>query len=124
MRSLADCIKNKSEKILGEAFSDNERNFWPDEVENCLKRIAIEKIWQKVSRDSAFQLAMGTTNPEIAEQVVRLKLKDALTKRNNIIHRGRLYYTPSESEVRECVEFFRALIMTFAEVMEKSLASL
>ncbi len=124
VRSLADCIKNRSDKMLGEAFSDSERNFWPDEVEKCLQRVGIEKIWQKASRDSSFQMAIGTTNPEIAEQVGRLKLTDALTKRNNIIHRGRLYYAPSDSEVRECVEYFRILVVTLAEVMEKSLVAL
>lgn len=124
VRSLADCSKNKSGKILGEAFSYSERNFWPDEVENCLRRIAIEKIWQKASRDSSFQLAMGTTNPEKAEQVGRLKLTDALSKRNHIIHRGRMYYTPSDSEVRDCVGFMRILILTLAGVMERSLAAL
>src|SRR6266852_1986891 len=104
--------------MLGEAFSDNERNFWPYEIESDFKRIGIEKIWQKLSRESNMQDAFGTSKEIATEQHAKSKLDELLQRRNDIIHRGKTYYTPSESEVRDCATFFKLLITNLAEVME------
>lgn len=125
VRSLADSSKNLSGTLVGEAFSDNERNFWPEDIDVFFQdRLGINKIWQKLSRNTSFQASIGTTIPATAEQVARMKLRDLLSKRNNIIHRGRSYYNPSESEIRECVEFYRALISSLAEIMENTIVAL
>ena len=125
VRSLADTSKNRSHGLVCEAFSEHERNFGPDEVDKCFhKRLGIRKVWQKLARDAPFQSAIGTTVSERAEQIARMKLEDLLTKRNNVIHRGRTYYSPSESEVRESVEFLKALIGSTGEIMEACLTAL
>jgi hypothetical protein len=127
MHSISSCInpsKSKGYSILGEAFSDNERNFWPSEIESYFKRIGIEKIWQKLSRESNIQDALGTRNDMATEQRAKSKLNELLQRRNDIIHRGKTYYTPSESEVRDCATFFKILIINLAEVMESQIAAI
>jgi pyrroloquinoline quinone (PQQ) biosynthesis protein C len=118
-------VKNRSSTLLGEAFSDNERNFWPDDIENCFKeRLGIEKIWKKLSRESQLQSALGTSNESMAEQLARKRLNELLERRNDIIHRGRSYYTASQSEVRQYVTFAKNLVEVLAEVMEKQLTAI
>lgn len=127
VNSLASCIKPSKKTgyiIIGEAFSDNERNFWPSEVEGFFKRIGIEKIWQKLSHEPSLQSALGTINDMGTEQRSRLKLEEILQRRNDIIHRGKTYYTPSETEARECAVFFKYLITNIAEVMEKQIVAM
>jgi len=66
LNSIASCVKPSAKKgysLLGEAFSDNTRNFWPNEIDDFFsKRLGIKKIWQKISRESQFQKKMGVSN--------------------------------------------------------------
>jgi hypothetical protein len=111
--------------LIGDAFSDNSVNFWPETIDEMFRtRIGIEKIWQKLSRENGLQTALGTTVPATAEQVARRKLSALLHRRNDIIHRGKTYYAPSETEVRECALFFKALVANLSEIMEKHCAAL
>jgi RiboL-PSP-HEPN len=116
--------KSGGYNLVGEAFSDNENNFWPREIETCFERIGIEKIWQKLSREVDFQSVLGARDAEGTEQRARRKLEDLLRRRNHMVHRGKSYYTPSESEVRDCIIFLKSLIRNLAEVMEKQISAI
>jgi len=123
--SLASTTKRKKYSLIGDAFSDNSVNIWPETIDEMFRtRIGIEKIWQKLSRENGLQTALGTTVPATAEQVARRKLSALLHRRNDIIHRGKTYYAPSETEVRECALFFKALVANLSEIMEKHCAAL
>jgi hypothetical protein len=49
INSIASCVRPSQKKgynLLGEAFSDNTRNFWPNEIDEFFsKRLGISKIW-------------------------------------------------------------------------------
>jgi hypothetical protein len=111
--------------LIGDAFSDNSKNFWPETIDEMFRtRIGIDKVWQKLSRENALQVALGTTVPATVEQIARRRLSELLDRRNDIIHRGKTYYAPSETEVRECALFFKALVMNLSEIMENQCAAL
>ena len=93
-------------------------------TERLFGRLGIEKIWQKLSREIDFQNALGAHNAAGTEQRARLKLEEMLRRRNDVVHRGKTYYTPSESEVRDCIAFLKALIKNIAEVMEKQIEAI
>ena len=128
LNSIASCVNPSTQKrysLLGEAFSDNTRNFWPNEIDDFFsKRLGIKKIWQKISRESQFQKRMGVSNANTAENVGRKKLETLIQRRNDIIHRGKSYYTPSDTEVKECVDYFKIFILSLADVLEKQITAI
>jgi hypothetical protein len=72
IKSLASCLKIKNHHLIGEVFSDNQRNFWPDTVEETLsKRLGLNKIWQKLSRDANLQTLIGTTELSTMERQLK-----------------------------------------------------
>jgi hypothetical protein len=122
MRSLASCLKTKNYNLVGEAFSDNQKNFRPEVVEETLSiRIGLSKIWQKLSRDAALQLLVGTTALSTVERQLKDRLGKIMQRRNDIIHRGRSYFTPSDTEVRESANFLKPLVHGLASVMKNYL---
>jgi len=85
--SLASCVrpsKSKRYTLLGEAFSYNERNFSPPVVDECFKRLGIDKIWQKLSREVCMQHELGTRNHMTTEQRAKSKLSELIQRRNDI----------------------------------------
>jgi hypothetical protein len=125
VNSLSSCSKTIGYTLLGEPFSDNPRNFRADYLEEILTcRIGIEKIWQKVSRETDMHVIIGSTDPSTAERVAREKLNIALQRRNDLVHRGRSYYSPSASEVKECVSFLNVLVATLGNIMIRHLAAI
>lgn len=124
VHSLANTTKNVC-NLVGDAFSDCDCNFWPETIEKILcKRLGILKVWQKLAREEALQAALGITNPETVEQVSRVQLSTLLHRRNDTIHRGKSYYTPSESEVRDCIHFLKPLVSSLADVMHRQCEAL
>jgi hypothetical protein len=128
LQNLASCVHyspKKPYRFTLEAFSDNERNLKPDIIEEIFKkRLGIDKIWQKLSREDDLTTYFGTQNSQLVEKLAREKLKEIMNRRNEIIHRGKEYYTPGESEIKECANFFKVLILSFANMLEKHLNAL
>lgn len=127
IRSLAGCANSptKAYSLIGEAFSDNPRNFWAKDIDNFFShRIGIPKIWQKLSREKQFKIDLGTSTEAVAEQQGRLKIDNILHRRNDIIYRGKTYYAPSESEIRDCSGFLKTFTTNLAVIMTNHLASL
>lgn len=125
VRSLASCVKVRGFSLLGEPFSDNHMNFRPGVVEDTLaKRIGLRKIWQKLSRAGALQGMVGTTELSTVERQLRDKLECIMQRRNDIIHRGRRYYVPSDTEVREAAAYLKALVTELAAQMQGYLAGI
>ncbi len=128
LQNLASCVHyspKKPYRLTLEAFSDNERNFKPDIIEEMFKiRLGIDKVWQKLSRENNLISHLGTQNSQLIEKLGRERLKEIMNRRNEIIHRGKDYYTPGESEIKECANFFKVLILSFANMLEKHLNAL
>ncbi len=125
VRSLASSLKNREYNLLGEVFSYNQINFWPEIVEDTLsKRLGLLKIWQKLSRDTTLQGIIGTTVLATVERQLKEKLGKIMQKRNDIIHRGRNYCTSSDSEVREAAKILKGIVDALAKLMEQYLDSL
>jgi hypothetical protein len=125
LQSLASCQKIMGYSLLGEAFSDSSRNFWPAVVEDMLsKRMGLSKVWQKISRQTTIQSFIGTDNLSTVERQSKDRLENIMRRRNDIIHRGRSYYTPSDSEVRDAANFLTVLINCLANVIKLHFDSL
>jgi hypothetical protein len=126
-RSLASCLGSpaKPYSLIGDAYAYNNRNFWPKELEQHFdERLGIPKIWQKLSRSTRFQTALGATAPGTAEMVARNKLEQLLGRRNDIVHRGKSYYTASDSEVRGAAAYCTDLTQALAELLVQQLAAI
>jgi|GEM_PF-5308345 len=126
-RSLANCLGSPSKPytLIGDAFAHNKRNFWPGEVEGHFnERLGIPKVWQKLSRDGQFQMSLGTLTAAATETVAKSKLDALLNRRNDIVHRGKSYYTASDSEVRAAAVYCTELIRALADVLVNQLAAI
>lgn len=120
--SLASSLKTKNYGLIGEVFSDNQRNFWPETVDETLsRRLGLTKIWQKLSRDRNLQTMIGTTELSTMERQLRDRLAKIMQRRNDIIHRGRSYFTPSDTEVRDAACFLKALVSSLGSHMQQYL---
>lgn len=127
LKNLASCVvkSGASYQLTPEAFSNNERNFAPDILSDMFKkRLGLEKLWSKLARDAQLQAFLGSTTEALVEKLAWDRLDEAMKRRNSIIHRGRTYYTTSETEVRECSRYFAVLIAALAEVLENHLAAI
>jgi hypothetical protein len=122
--SLASSARNVSAGILPDAFSYNDNNFKPSVVEDCFNRIAINKIWQKLSREGDLQTNLGTSNRSTTEEIAKIRLQTVIDRRNSIIHRGKTSYTSSRSEVLDSVDYLNQLVKCLAAIMERNLAAL
>ncbi len=122
VQSLASCLRTKNYVLIGEVFSDNQNNFWPDTVDDTFsKRIGLTKIWQKLSRDKSLQTLIGTTELSTVERQLRDRLAKIMQRRNDIIHRGRSYFTPSDTEVRDAACYLKVLVSSLGLHMKKYL---
>jgi hypothetical protein len=126
-RSLASCFGSpaKPYSLIGDAFAYNNRNFRPQDLDQHFrKRLGIPKIWQKLSRDSRFQSDLGAPGPATAEALARSKLEGLLNRRNDIVHRGRSYYTAGDSEVRGAAAYCVALTLALAHALDDQLGAI
>jgi hypothetical protein len=126
-RSLASCLGSpaKSYFLVGDAYAYNNRNFWPNDLaQHFDERLGIPKIWQKLSRNGRLQVALGCNVPATAEMLARKKLEGLLSRRNDIVHRGKLYYTASDSEVRAAASYCTDLTQAVAEMLVEQLAAI
>ncbi len=120
VNSLASTTRNTAYTLVGDAFSQSDWNYRPAIIDDLFsKRLGITKIWQKLSRNAVLQSALRTTNPSTVEQIARSRLENHLQRRNDTIHRGKSYYSPAESEVRDCVSFLKLLTSSLAQIMEQ-----
>ncbi len=126
--SLASCINCSLKRpyhLIPEAFSYHDKNLSADIIQQIFqKRLGIKSVWQKLGRQKALSDHLHTPNNPTTEQVARQRLNGAIQQRNNIIHRGKAFYHPGESEIQETARFFRVLIGSLAEVMVKNLAAM
>lgn len=126
-RSLASCLGSPTKPyiLIGDAYVYNRRNFWPGELESHLsERLGIPKIWQKLSRRANFQSVLGSSGPAATEMLARARLDELLSRRNDIVHRGKSYYTASDSEVRGAAGYCVHLTQALAEVLGEQLAAI
>lgn len=128
LSSLASCINSspkKPFKLTAEAFSDNERNFKSDTISDCLQiRLGIDNVWGRLAREPELSSYISALHPDTTIRIARQRLNGIMQRRNDIIHRGRSYYTPGYTEVTECASFLKALVKSLANVLIKYECSL
>jgi len=127
VRNLASCVNQKERHaydLLPEAFSFHDNNITAGELEKMMGRLGVEKLWQKLSRQVDFATFLGSAHEGTAENRGRLLLKNIIDRRNNIIHRGRSYFTPSHSEICDAAEFLRQLMAALVRVLDAHLLAL
>jgi len=121
--NLASCLNAsaaKPYKLTTEAYSFNEHNFRPSILEEQIsKRLGLSKVWQKLSRQPSLTTFFKATRSETVENLSRKRLEDCMLRRNQIIHRGRTYYTAGETEVIDCAKFLCAFTESLANVLVK-----
>jgi len=110
--------------LVVEAFSSNERNFKPHIISEHVKRLGVKKVWNLLALQPVLQGHFGTASPADAEKFARERLERIMDKRNTIIHRGKGFAAPSDAEVRECANYFKALAEALARVLVDYIASL
>ena len=122
--ALNDLIKNLRFYLVPEAFSNNDHNFSAATIERHSNNLGIEMVWKKLSRQVALQSFLRITTEAFVEEVAKKRLDGIIEKRNHIIHRGRSYAAPSESEVKEAAGYLKILIGSMAEVFNAHLEAL
>jgi hypothetical protein len=126
--SIAACAKPAwptPPQLITDAFSNNDRNLRADVIsEFFARRLAIDKVWQKLARDATFQSYIGSNHPDTAEKLAKEQLNQHMTRRNNIIHRGRNFYAPSESDIISATEYFAALVSALTAMLVAQCAAL
>jgi hypothetical protein len=126
VNNLASCVATGGAgySLTLEAFSTSDKNFKPQVISEILKRrVGIEKVWTKVGRETILQEYLGSASPALTERLAVERLTAVMDRRNAVIHRGRHYYTASESEVRDCARYLAVLIGAIAEVLEKHIVT-
>ena len=121
VRSLASCVTYSIKKpysLTAEAFSNNENNFRSGVIEQHIDRIGLKKVWQKLSRNQGLQTYLRTNSDALTEEFAKKKLDAIIEKRNHIIHRGRAYAAPGESEVKEAAGFLKQLVTSITDTLE------
>ena len=127
VRSIVSCANSIASEpyfLTPEAISDHDSNFKPDILFQNLARVGLKNIWLQLARQNPLKMTLGTTADGMTEHASKERLKSLMDKRNQIMHRGKTFSVPSESEVRECAEFFKALMQSMANVLEDNLVRL
>ena len=128
LNSLASCIRCTAKKpyhFIPDAFSSHDNNLRPGVIDEIFKkRLGLDKIWNKLGRETILSTYLGSPNPQTTEQRARAKLEAAISLRNNIIHRGQGFFHPGESDLRDTARYFDALVSSLANVLDRYLASL
>lgn len=119
--ALSRCQSPNNQKpaqLLPDAFSWHENNLRHAVVGEILtNRIGIEKPWKKIAKRSHLKLFYGTDNEQTLEKLAKNELDSCIERRNNIIHRGRNYYTSSESDITRATHFFEVLTSSIVDVL-------
>lgn len=104
--------------LIVESYSSNERNFKPSIISEHIKRLGLNKVWEQLSKENSLQSHFNSNSEVDTEKFSRERLDRIMDKRNTIIHRGKGFAAPSYSEVKECVDFFTALVLDLGSVLE------
>lgn len=110
--------------LIVEAFSSNERNFKPNVVSEHLGKLGVSKVWELLGLQPCLKAHFGTTSATDAARFARERLERIMDTRNTIIHRGRGFVAPSDSETKECATYFVALSEALARVLVDYVASI
>ncbi len=124
--TLHGCVVARSVplSLVVEAFSSNERNFKPQIVSEHAKRLGVKNVWKLIAVQPGISAHFGTASAADTEKFARERLERIMDMRNAIIHRGRGFVAPSDTEVRECANFFKALIQALAVVLDNYITRL
>lgn len=110
--------------LVVEAFSSNERNFKPQVISEHVGKLGVSKVWELLGQQASLQAHFGIASAGDTERFARERLERIMDKRNTIIHRGRGFAAPSDTETRECASFFVALMEALAQVLVDYVAAL
>ncbi|WP_396615151.1 hypothetical protein ACHZ97_12125 [Lysobacter soli] len=72
--------------IYGRAFGVWKPHLSCDELEKLLGRLSFALPWGEISKDSALQRALGTSNKAATEHALRARMGRLLELRNNLAH--------------------------------------
>jgi len=123
--NLASCtVGSKSFRLNSAAFSAAVVGSGPDVLERALKTINVDHFWDRLGANTHLQKIIGTRGPRETGNHARTKLQDLTRKRNQIAHAGDSEPALSAQDVREAIEFIRALATSLdAEVKERITAA-
>ncbi len=120
---LQSCLLSASKGdvfcIRPEAISYSDRNFVHSVVQEKISSLGLNSLWPKVAARKEVLSFYGTKNSSIAQQMLTQELDRIVKQRNTIIHRGRTAYTPSDADVRRCLEVFE-LLLTACEAVVRA----
>jgi hypothetical protein len=111
-------------RLLPEAFSENRNNFDWKMMGEVMGRLGVPHFSAAMGNDVALSALLGTTVGGPTENVAAMRLNNAMKRRNQVIHRGRSTYNPSESDGKQCAEFFVALVDALASILAAYLLTL
>jgi len=110
--------------LIVEAFSSNDRNFKPEIVSQHVNRLGISKVWKLMGQEPSLQAFFSGALPTDTQRYAYAKLEGIMDARNAIIHRGKTFAAPTDSEAKECAKFFAALTNALSGVLHTHVASL
>jgi hypothetical protein len=125
INSLTTCYsKGVRYSLVVEAFSSNDANFRPETITKHMKKLGLNKLWEKLSRETCLQIYFGGVSVKDTSRFSAETLKSLMEKRNTIIHRGKSFASPSSKEVEDGAKFFSVLIEALANVTTTYVATL
>jgi len=128
IKCMASCLNpstRKPYKLSLEAFSYHDNNMRSGVIEEMVSnRIGISNIWMRVAALESAKRFVGSNNEDTVHRILKEKLDKAIKRRNDIIHRGREYYTAGETEVADTALLFKFLIECLADRFQAQLDAL
>lgn len=127
VNNLYNCLYSSTNpyQLTVEAFSYNERNLKSQIIGDLVSsRLGMKDMWKHIASNAKIMSFFGSSTIPTTQQLVTNKLNTAMERRNAIIHRGKHYYTASNSEVQDTAKFYSILIDCFAEFLNNQLVKL
>jgi hypothetical protein len=110
--------------VITEVFSSHTSNFRSEVLGETIGKVGVDELWKKLGREPILQAFWLTAIANDATRFSTAKLDSIMTQRNLTIHRGTGFAAPTDVEVKECANFFAALIDALANVLDAYVAGL
>ncbi len=108
-------------RLYAGGFSQHDRNLWPDELKDLMRRAGVTELWPQICGDQVLQQYLNCAGQGTTVVSARGRLSQFISDRNAISHRGPGYQTIGPSVMLDYVGFFRCLMPALVGVLESHL---
>ncbi len=124
-KNLGDChSQGSSFQLNSDVFGKFSSTFDGETIENLLKRVGFNLVWDDIGRNPAVKTFTGETGPRRAGLSMKAKLNDLVINRNNIAHRGDGSVTSTNSQLCHDLELLSLLASRLTKLVQDYLINL